>query len=75
MQSDNKAFEKKIIEMTPEQFKQRNNKVQWNLSIDKYIEDAWEKFQIEHGKLNKSQLIQWLLEQYIHCHSKNNENE
>jgi hypothetical protein len=75
MENDNTLeFKKKLIAMTPEKFKQRTNKVQWNLSIDQYVDDAWREFQVEHGKINKSQLLQWLLEQYMGCH-KNNDNE
>ena len=64
----------KLMSMTPKEFNERTNKVQWNLSIEKHVDDAWKEFQNEHGKMNKSQLLQWLLEQYMGCH-KNNDNE
>tara|TARA_R110000737_G_scaffold328151_3_gene342716 strand:- start:569 stop:757 length:189 start_codon:yes stop_codon:yes gene_type:complete len=59
--------------MNPEDFilKTENDYVQWNIKVDREVDDRWKAFQDEHGKVNKSQLMIWLLEQYMGKHENN----
>lgn len=59
--------------MGPEHFTNGKEQVQWNIKINKDIDDKFREFQEEYGKINKTQLIGWLIEQYIGQHTKNND--
>ena len=37
----------------------------WYLKIDKEVSDEFDNFQKINGKLNKTQLVEWLIKQYI----------
>ena len=39
--------------------------VAWYLKVDAEIDGEFQKFQEEHGKINKTRLVEWLLGQYI----------
>ena len=44
--------------------------VAWHLKLSQDVVDRFDKFQEEKGKHNKTQLVEWLLEQYMEQYGK-----
>lgn len=61
--------------MKPEHFTNGKEQVSWHIKINKEIDDRFREFQDEYGKINKTQLIGFLIDQWMNENSKNNENE
>jgi hypothetical protein len=61
--------------MKPEHFTNGKEQVQWNLKINKEIDDDFKEFQDEYGKINRTQLVGWLIQQYMRQHKKEMESK